>query len=183
MINAIITRCLDDLSERTGYAAIGEGIALVAAKDEVTLGIQALTQLNSFCCGATAGFTVAGTFHPQADFGEFYAAVHPDPDLGVSRTRLVRALRGFGVGVRQERGLAFEKIRRAIDDGFPIITDIYEPGQECGHWVVLYGYGRKPRRVFLAVRGLPFFNRNRYAWEEFSRWQTPGKIGLVCWGK
>ena len=123
MINAIITRCVDALSERTGYAAIEEGIALAAAKDEVTLEIQALTQLNSFGCGATAGFTVVGTFHPQADFGEFYAAFNSDPDLGVPRTRLVRALRRFGVGVRQERGL------NRISPG--ILRDARAAGRNC----------------------------------------------------
>src|SRR6185295_7778849 len=48
---------------------------------------------------------------------------------------------------------------RTIDEGFPIIGVIENPGSEAAHWIVIYGYGRKPDRLFLATNGIPIFKR------------------------
>jgi len=41
----------------------------------------------------------------------------------------------------------------------------------------------EPDRVFIAVNGVPWFNRNRIARSQFERiWKPPGN-GLVCWKK
>jgi hypothetical protein len=53
---------------------------------------------------------------------------------------------------------------------------------DYSHWVVAYGYGRRPSRVYVAGNGLPLLARKVYCWREFRahHWRTPGQ-GLVCY--
>jgi len=53
--------------------------------------------------------------------------------------------------------------------------------EDTDHWVVIYGYGRRPNLVFVAGQGIHFIARQRKAWQDFRRqWSPPGE-GIVCW--
>jgi len=69
----------------------------------------------------------------------------------------------------------------AIFAGFPIVTLTKTTLPGTWHWVVIYGVGRRPNRVF--VSGYHLFRSTVFHWPEFrAEWADPG-YGIVCWGK
>jgi len=87
---------------------------------------------------------VAWHFHPQLEFGQVYEGVGPEPAIGAGRQRVARALRACGVRVTAGRSLEFGDLCRAIKAGHPVLVVIRNPGADCRHWVVVYGYSRIP---------------------------------------
>ena len=70
---------------------------------EHKLAVPGYAQLDGYSCGATAGWAVVKTFHPQASFRSFYHACNPSLD-GTTDARVIRALRCHGGrGVRASR--------------------------------------------------------------------------------
>ncbi len=61
-----------------------------------------------------------------------------------------------------------------------MLVILHNPGAEADHWVVVYGYGRKPDRVYLATNSLPWFTPNRMGRTQFERIWQPSGFGLVC---
>ena len=120
-------------------------------------------------CGAVAGFSVVKTFHPDADFGEFYDSINPDPETGTSDLLLIKSLRKFGIKCGWSNEIPnFRYIRTCIDGKALLLAGIYL-GDDIHHWVVIYGYGINPgKSVFLASCS-GFFRPNRVRWEEFRK--------------
>jgi hypothetical protein len=107
----------------------------------------------------------------------------------VQTTTLVRALRASGIGVSCRTKMPFADICEAIDSGYPIISLTKTPRSDEVHWVVIYGYGKKPDRVFIAGDDKLNFigtwlGRKEVRWVDFRRsvWGEAG-FGLICWGK
>ena len=71
----------------------------------------------------------------------------------------------------------------AIEDGYPIITTVKRSSAYDLHWVVLYGCGRAPNRVFVAGNGWPYLDGHVLPWVDFRRVWSPRGEGLVCWGR
>jgi hypothetical protein len=92
----------------------------------------------------------------------------------------VGALRHHGLRVRERDNLTFAGLCAAIDAGSPVLVCVHNPGADADHWVVVYGYGRKPDRVFLATNGLPFLAANVLPLRQFARVWSPHGNGLVC---
>ncbi len=159
-----------------------------------SLDIRGYNQFDSYSCGAVAGYMILKAFKPKASFAEFYQRCSPSPENGLSETRLVQALRRSGVGLgKRAKGMSFEEIRNAIGQGFPILSVLDCPGEDCAHWVVVYGYdmiGGSGRAKQVYVANYNFFGINarfrggqnpleytKYA--ALVRSYTP----YVCWGK
>jgi hypothetical protein len=154
----------DGFSRAVGYAAVREPTPL-RGEDEFILDVKLYTQLNSYSCAAAAGFTVVKSFFPAKRFEDFYALVQPDPDLGVSPTRLVRALRESGVAVKRCSRLSYRALSGHIRQGRPVIVSIHNPRSDAGHWVVAYGFGSK--HIVLGSNGVPLFHQKRVSREKF----------------
>jgi hypothetical protein len=178
-----ITDFLDIFSEKTGICMVRDRLSHPCSEDVVTLDIPGYRQVESFTCGFVAGLMVLHTFRPTACIDRFYRTVRPTFDQGASTNKVVNALRKSGVGVSIRNDLDFSGIRQQIDAGFPIIACIHTSDPEIDHWVVIYGYGIKPNRVFIAANGLPYFARREYTYAEYARLSAPKGFGLVCWGK
>jgi len=114
-------------------------------------------------------------------FGQIYASVNPSPECGAGRTSVARALRICGIHANWQHRLTFEQLCSAIDQNRPIVAAIHNLGAEADHWVVVYGYCRRPDRVFIACNGLPWLRSNRMARREFERIWMPRGNGIVCW--
>ena len=149
----------------------------------MTLNIAAYRQVESYTCGFVAGLMVLHTFRPSASVDRFYRKVRPNPRTRASTRKVTEALRNSGVGVSVRHDLDFSGIREQIDAGFPIISCVHTDNPAVEHWVVLYGYGIRPNRVFIAANGLPYLARREYPYSEYSRLSSPKRFGLVCWGK
>lgn len=76
--------------------------------------------------------------------------------------------------------LTFPVLRAAIAAGRPVLAAVTTGDPNTNHWVVIYGYGLRPKLVFIAGQGLPFISRQRVSWPDFCKqWAIPGE-GLVC---
>ena len=49
----------------------------------------------------------------------------------------------------------FEVIAKSISDGFPIVAHVNNPGEEDDHWVVVYGFRRRPPPAFRGGKRFP----------------------------
>ena len=64
-------------------------------------------------------------------------------------------MRSLGIGVDRRTKLTFDDICDAIDAGRPVLVCVTTSDPDMSHWVVIYGYGRRPKLVFVAGQGLP----------------------------
>jgi hypothetical protein len=174
---------IDAWSNRTGIVVVRDRLSHPGTDDVVTLDIAAYRQVESYTCGFVAGLMVLHTFRPSASIDRFYREVRPCSRYGASTRKVADALRKSGVGVSVRHDLDFAGIRGQIDAGFPIIACVHTDDPAVEHWVVIYGYGLRPNRVFIAANGLPYFARRKYSYAEYSRLSSPSRFGLVCWGK
>jgi hypothetical protein len=178
----------DDFAEKTGCRVIPDILAHPHCQNVCTLDMPGYRQLESYTCGFVAGLMVLHTFHPEKSIKRFFNVVASDTEYGTQPHRLVKSLRACGVGVSERGDLNFAAICDMIEEGFPIITLVRTGSPDVVHWVVIYGYGTKPNRVFIAGDGLPLvghlLGHKQALWPEFARkkWAEKG-FGLVCWGK
>jgi hypothetical protein len=174
---------LDGFSEKTGICVVRDRLSHPCSPEVVTLDIPGYRQVESYTCGFVAGLMVLHTFRPTACIDAFYKAVKPTEKHGASTRKVVNALRKFDIGVSIRHDLDFTAICQQIDSGFPIIACVHTSDPEIDHWVVIYGYGTRPNRVFIAANGLPYFARREYTYAEYARLSAPKGFGLVCWGE
>ncbi len=180
MLKKLFEATIDVVSDWTDCVATRVPLRRASGPDEVTLDLPGYCQLDSFGCGAIAGVMALKHFKPRASFSAFYARVSPRPENGTETYRLVRALRQSGLRVSERHEMSFADLSAAIDAGKPVIVLIHNSGDDDSHWVVVYGYGSKPNRVFLATNGFPFVARNVFPLREFARLWYPHGNGLVC---
>lgn len=146
-----------------------------------TLRIPACCQTQTHTCGPVAALMVVRYFSPEFPAKRVFTKANADPNTGTSVARLARVLRESGVRVGERTDLTFKGIVDAIDRGRPIITVVNTNHPDISHWVVLYGYGLRPNRVYLAANGLPVIGQREYPWGIFRthHWTDVG-FGLVC---
>lgn len=175
-----VSKVLDAVVERTGYAAVPVRLQKAKRPREVTLNLAGYRQIDSFSCGGVAAAMAVKFLRPQMSFERIYAAVSPTQGHGAGSTRVTRALRSLGVRVSWRKNLSFDDICGAIDAEGPVLLCIQTNDSETDHWVVAYGYGRRPDLLFIAGRRIPFLTGHRVVRREFRRlWSPPGE-GLVC---
>jgi len=174
-------RFADAVSELTGYAAVRVPLQMASRPGEVTLDLAGYRQIDSYSCGAVASAMVVKFLRPSVSFERIHAAVDPCREIGAGTLRVMRGLRSLGLVVKRQTKLTFADIRTAIDDGHPVMVCVTTSDPYTNHWVVIYGYGRRPKLVFVAGQGLHFIARQRVKWPDFrSKWSPPGE-GTVCW--
>jgi hypothetical protein len=82
--------------------------------------------------------------------------------------------------IQHQNDLTFDDLCAAIRDHSPVLVNVQNSGAVTDHWVVVYGYGRKPNRVFIATNGMPLITSNAIALRRFSRIWSPRGNGLIC---
>lgn len=179
MLKKLFKATFDAVSDWTDCVATRVPLRRASGTDEVTLDLPGYAQLDTFGCGAVAGVMALKHFKPRASFYSFYARVSPLPENGTATYRLIRALRQSGLRVSERHDLSFADLCAAIDVGRPVIVAVHNPDAEDTHWVVVYGYGRKPKRVFIATNGIPLVT-NVILLQKFARIWSPHGNGLIC---
>ena len=177
-----IAKAVNWLADRTGIRVLPDRLPHPKGSNVETLSIPGYYQTQGHTCGYVAGLMVLHFFRPDVPAEKFYERVRPHVRWGVSRQRLMDALCLYGVRVKWKRDLDFNGIVDAIDDGRPIAVVVRTRNADVNHWVVVYGYGKKPNRVFVAGE-LPFQGQSVYPYSMFRThyWENPG-FGLVCAG-
>src|SRR5262245_60764001 len=125
----------DRVSGFLGYAAVRDWTP-TPCNGERVLDLVSYSQVNSFACGAVAGFQIVKSIYPESEFVDFYQAVNPDPITGTPPRNLIRALRRFGVSVAPRRDLSTAHLKRCIRRGNYVIVSIRNPGADYHHWAV-----------------------------------------------
>ena len=171
---------LDRLSEITGYAAVRVPLQRASRPGEFTLDLPGYRQMDSFSCGAVAAAMAVKCLRPGLGFVRVYRAVNPCPERGVGTTRMIRALRSLGISACHQTNLTFHAICGAVRSGNPVLMCIKTGQPDILHWVTIYGYGRRPKVLFVAGHGFPFIGRQRIPWKQFTRLWLPAGVGLVC---
>lgn len=138
-------------------------------------------QTDGYSCGAIAGWSVLKFLKPGSSFKKFYEDCDPSETWGVSTTRLSAALRKHSVRVSTRPKMDFDAIKTSIEGGSPVLVSIDVGCEEHLHWVVIYGIGWNPRRIFISGHSIPGFSKRVIPWRQFKRsiW-IPSGLGLVC---
>lgn len=136
--------------------------------------------MDDYSCGALAGWSVVQLLKPQGDFRSFHKACVPSKRWGISTAKLSAAMRKHGITVAVRKELDFDVIRASIERGFPVLVSISTVTEAFWHWVVIYGVGWSPRRIYISA-SLPGRHRKKIvAWRTFERHWRPHGFGLIC---
>jgi ABC-type bacteriocin/lantibiotic exporter with double-glycine peptidase domain len=136
-----------------------------------TLELPGYRQARNYACGFASALMVMRHFDIDLPGRELFSALGTARD-GTGQSAIVRVLRENGLRANLRYDLDFERLRRCIDAGKPLIG--YLDDEE--HWLVIYGYGREPRRVFVAD---PEPGKScEHPWESYG--PRLGCFGIVC---
>ena len=179
----MVKQALNWLADATKIRVLPDRLPHPKGSNVETLKIPGYYQSQGHTCGFVAGLMILHFFRPGYPAEKFYERIRAHERWGTSRRRLMDCLRLCGLRVTWRTDLDFNGIVDAIDTGRPIAVVVHTGNADVKHWVVLYGYGRKPNRIFVAASGVPFLSRKEYPWGFFRQhyWATPGS-GLVCAG-
>lgn len=172
----------DKACDWVGFRTLPNRLHHPKGRNVKTLKMPVWTQSQTHSCGFVVALMVLRYFRSTVPVAELYQAIQPDAERGTPTNRLVKVLRQYGVQVSNREGLTFQQIQAAIDTKRPILTTVCTDDPDVTHWVVLYGYGVKPNRVFVGPYAAPFVNSAKsHAWSMFRQhhWADPG-FGLIC---
>jgi len=181
-MNPVIATVVNWLADTTGIRVLPDRLPHPPDRNVVTLKVPGYRQSQGHTCGFVAGLMILHYFRPGFPVERFYERIRAHKSSGVSRQRLIDSLRLYGLRVSRRTDLDFEGIVEAIEADQPIATVVRTRNVDVDHWIVLYGYGRKPNRVFVAGE-LPFQTQRMYTYGLFRThfWETP-RFGVVCSG-
>lgn len=171
---------VDWISNLIGYAAVRDFAPREQDGETRVPGFRCYSQVDSYSCGAVAGFQVVKTFYPEAVFGEFYESCRTTGE-GTNMIFLMVALDQHGVDFSPEWHLSPAAIRKAIQNGHPVIVSIKNIGSENEHLAVIYGY--RKGGFLLSANGLPWVGRHWISEAKFRKIWAPKGNGIICWPK
>jgi hypothetical protein len=180
-IKELATAAWDKAVDVTGLRIIPYPLLHYPEDNSVcTLDVPGYRQTQTYTCGFVAGLMVLHYFDPDQSACQFYERVRPSIEDGTPTSRLVKALRASGIRVGERRNLTFDWMASFVKKGMPIITAVRRDSG-ISHWIVVYGVGYRPRRLFIAGDGIPYWDgRCELSYAEFNRkWDGRGE-GLVC---
>ena len=179
----MIAQAVNWMADTTGIRVMPDSLPHPRDPDVQTLKIPGYVQSQLHTCGFVAGLMITHYFRPEYPVARLFEKIRPHTTWGVSRSRLRDTLRGCGLRVSWRSDLDFRGIVDAIDHGRPIAMLVNTRTPGVMHWVVCYGYGMRPNRVFVAANGLPLLSRKEYPYSVFqSHWWAHKGFGLVCAG-
>ena len=136
--------------------------------------IRAYRQVRGYTCGFASTLTVLHAFQRRIAPKELYRRLGTDRE-GTGQTAIVRELRSAGVSANPRYDMDLATLQRTLDQGKLVIG--YHHGVE--HWVVIYGYGTGPNRIFIADPVIEW--RHEHSWAHYGP-KLKG-FGIVCSGR
>jgi len=182
-VKRLINHVVNWMADATGMRVLPDRLPHPKDINIETLKLPGYFQSQGHTCGFVAGLMILHYFRPDVPAEKFYERIRPHYRWGVSRRRLMDCLRVHGLRVNWQTDLDFSGIVAAIDECRPIALVVRTRDEDADHWVVIYGYGKRPNRVFVAANGLPLLSRKEYPWGFFKqRYLQKAGFGLVCAG-
>lgn len=159
---------------KTPYAA--PPFALVHRPEDAsvcTLPLHGYRQARNYCCGFASALMVLRHFERPLAGQALFEALGTGRD-GTGQTAIVQVLRSQGIRANLRYDADFTRVVRAIDRGKLLIGYLHDEE----HWLVLYGYGRGPDRVFVADPEPDPKKVCEQPWESYG--SRLGGFALVC---
>jgi len=110
-----------------------------------TVGLAGFRQVRNYSCGYASALMVARHFGRCISGESLFERLGTGRD-GTRQAAIIRELRRLDIRAGVRYNADFDDYARAIDSGKLIIGYLHD----VDHWLVIYGYGREPRRVFVA---------------------------------
>ncbi|MCP4444325.1 MAG: hypothetical protein GY811_03140 [Myxococcales bacterium] len=111
----------------------------------VTLPVPGYRQARNYCCGFAATLMVLRHYERPLCGEALFRALGTARD-GTGQSAIVHLLRSEGVSANLRYDMSFDRIASSICSGKVLIG--YLEDEE--HWLVLYGFGRAPKRIYVA---------------------------------
>ena len=111
----------------------------------VTLPLPGFRQARNYCCGFAATLMVLRHYERTLCGAELFSALGTARD-GTGQSAIVRVLRAEGVRANLRYDMTFDRMAACICSGKVLIG--YLEDEE--HWLVIYGFGRSPERIYVA---------------------------------
>ena len=137
----------------------------------VTLPLAGYRQAKNYSCGFASTLMVARHFGVDIAAQELYEQLGTNY-WGTSQSAIVKVLRTLGVSANLRYDVDFERVTTAIDRGKLVIA--YLGDDE--HWLVIYGYGQQPQRVYVADPRPE--HRCEHEWSRYGK--RLGGFGIIC---
>ena len=137
----------------------------------VTLPLPGYRQARNYCCGFASVLMILKHFERLLGGQDLFEALGTAQD-GTGQSAIVRVLRAEGVRANIRYDVDFKCLASTIDAGKVLVG--YLNDEE--HWLVIYGYGRDPMRVFVAD---PEPEKScEYLWQGYG--ERLHRFGIVC---
>lgn len=137
----------------------------------VTLPVPGYRQARNYCCGFVATLMVLRHFERSLCGEALFGALGTARD-GTGQNAIVRVLRSEGVRANLRYDMSFDRMATSINFGKVLIG--YLEDEE--HWLVVYGFGRSPERIFVADPEPEKVCEQ--AWENYGH--RLGNFAIVC---
>jgi len=124
----------DALARHTQHA---EHVVRGRDNDVVLDGFERVVQLDDFSCGAQSAFMILRYFGKARSIERTIKLLGTDAD-GTGIQAMTRLFRARGLTPKPMKDGKKRDIRRAIDDGRPVLVLL----DDEEHWACVYGYGR-----------------------------------------
>ena len=113
--------------------------------DAHTLDLPGYRQARMYACGYASALMVVRYFDIDIGAEALFRQLRTGRD-GTRQNAIVRELRSLGLRAGVRYDVDFARIAREIDRGKLIVSYL----ADAEHWIVVYGYGRAPDRLFVA---------------------------------
>lgn len=136
-----------------------------------TLPVPGYRQVRCYSCGFASALMIARYYRPETPALALFERLGTCWE-GTTQSGIVRGLRSIGVSVNLRYDVDFARLCREIDRNKLIIGYL----NDIEHWLVIYGYGRNPDRVFVADPRP--YEPCEYVWASYG--PRLGGYGMVC---
>ena len=137
-----------------------------------TLPLSGFRQARPYTCGFATGLMVLRYFGVDVPAMELYRRLGTGQD-GTRQNSILRELRAGGLRVNMRYDVDFSRICCEVDRNKLIVGYLHD----IEHWLVIYGYGREPERIFIADPR-PEERRCEHPWEAYS--ERLNSFGIIC---
>jgi len=136
-----------------------------------TLTIPGYRQTRTYTCGFSSTMMVMHYFGGTLPGHELFQRLGTGRD-GTRQNAIVRELRNIGVRVNVRYDVDFTRLATEVDRGKLVISYL----TDLEHWVVLYGYGAEPQRVYVADPRAK--QPCEHPWQEYG--PRLNNFGMIC---
>lgn len=140
--------------------------------DSVTVEtLRAYRQSRNYSCGFASVLMILRSFGQAVEGKELFERLGTGRS-GTRQTAILRELRRSGMSANVRYDFNFDALCRSIDAQKLIVGYLFD----VEHWLVIYGYGVEPRRVFVADPRPG--ERCEQPWETYA--DRLNGFGIVC---